>query len=325
MYVTTPITTTGANVTLKSPRPHSGTPPNQIQITNNSSYVFGFTTGAEQLFIDPYTRSTYPIATITDSIILVPVFNAYSLVGAGYVAADWLLPNEPPSQSDGALPISQLISQAIQTITSSDGSITVANPNGPTTDLKAQTPLAALGLPPPVNVGSTAQFYTDPLGDLWVAKNGVQGGAWNRARDVLHARWYRNAGGATIGLTPTTTQVVLDLAYRDAYGMSDGSGGINFLTTGAFSITAQVAATPTAAGQYFQTRVYLGTPGSEVYTGVSECHSGTNASMSAPIAFNHVVTNASSHAMLYSIGSNALAILPGYFWTFLGVDYLGTG
>jgi hypothetical protein len=47
-------------------------------------------------------------------------------------------------------------------------------------------------LPPPVTTGTTIQTYTDQLGDVWVAKNGVRGGAWRRARDAVRARIYYN-------------------------------------------------------------------------------------------------------------------------------------
>lgn len=71
-------------------------------------------------------------------------------------------------------------------------------------------------LPAPVTTGTTVQTFTDSLGDLWVAKNGVNGGAWKRARDVLFASVYRNAA-----LTYPTVQgaLALDSVTLDRYGL----------------------------------------------------------------------------------------------------------
>lgn len=135
MYITPPIQVTGANFVLPSPRPSSGAAPVAIQISNNSSWVIGFNNGSQEFYIDPYTRTTVELATVTDAIPATPVYQAYSLVGAGYVAADWLIDGENPSQPDGSLPISQLITQAIQSLTSVDDSVTISDPNGPTADL----------------------------------------------------------------------------------------------------------------------------------------------------------------------------------------------
>jgi hypothetical protein len=224
--------------------------------------VFGFTTGAEQNFIDPYTRATYPIATITDSIPMTPVYNAYALVGAGYVMADWLLPNEPASQTDGALPISQLISQAIQAITSSDGSVTVTNPNGPSTDLKVTGIAQLLGIPVPVNTGTTIQTYTDPLGDLWVAKNGVYNGAWKRASQVMSGRVYRAAG---FTVTQASQSMIFDTVAFDAFGMYDlVTGHLNFQVPGVYLIYFHMNAVPALPGDTIRTDIlHIGTPQDE--------------------------------------------------------------
>jgi hypothetical protein len=55
-----------------------------------------------------------------------------------------------------------------------------------------------LGPEVPLSAGAALAFYTDPQGEAWVAKGGVNGGAWKKARDVLRARLYRGAAFTTI-------------------------------------------------------------------------------------------------------------------------------
>lgn len=328
MYITAPIPITGNSFTLKSPRPSSGTAPVAIQITNNSSYVFGFTTGAEQSFIDPYTRSTYPLATVTDAIVMSPVYNAYALVGAGYIAADWLLPNEPASQADGALPISQLISQAIQQITSSDNSLTVANGTGPTTDLKVAPLTQLLGIPPPVNTGSTIQSYTDPLGDLWVAKNNVNNGNWQRAIDVLTCRHARSAALTLSGASDQL--VILDGTSWDPYSLYDTTTGFFTLpVAGIWAIYFQLAGT-VAASSTIRAAVWHGQfPSGAInaYARMDNAQAiGQNISSNVSIITNSGGGN-DHYSLLGAItaGGPTLTVNATYYWTYSYCNYLGSG
>jgi len=73
-------------------------------------------------------------------------------------------------------------------------------------------------LPAPVTSGSGIQSYTDPLGDVWVAANGVNSGNWRRAREVLKAR----AGpSANTAVTPANAfqVVLLSTISSDTYGL----------------------------------------------------------------------------------------------------------
>jgi|SRR5579871_3417869 len=60
-------------------------------------------------------------------------------------------------------------------------------------DLRAALPGLSGPRFPPVAAGSPLVSQTDANGEVWVAKGGVNGGAWRKARDVLHARVSRNA------------------------------------------------------------------------------------------------------------------------------------
>jgi hypothetical protein len=53
-------------------------------------------------------------------------------------------------------------------------------------------------------------------GEIWVAKAGVNGGGWRKARDVLHARWARNA---VFNTSTSYLQVAMDTNSRDPYGL----------------------------------------------------------------------------------------------------------
>lgn len=327
MYVTAPISVSGNVFTIKSPRPTSGTPPNQIQITNNSSYVFGFTTGAEQMFIDPYTRSTYPLATVTDAIIMTPVYNAYALVGAGYVAADWLLPNEPTSQADGALPISQLITQAVQSIISSDGSMGITNPNGPTVDLSAPSISKLLGIPPPTSL-NTIQTYTDPLGNVWVAKNNVNNGNWVPANQGLVCRVYRVA--------PFTVPVagdallVMDTRAYDPYGIYNlTTGAITMPIAGYYQMMVQLSAT-CVSGQGIRVGLNHGLFPAGAVNKYNRADaglaSGTTICANASLVINTISVPDTYSVVMLAVPSTQTD-RPGvaqYYWTDLSVEFLAS-
>jgi hypothetical protein len=84
-------------------------------------------------------------------------------------------------------------------------------------------------LPAPITSGSGVQSFTDPIGDVWVAANGVNGGAWKRARDVLTASIYRSGAAYSAGSGGYQTVLYDTVAARptgtgDAYGMFTGAG-----------------------------------------------------------------------------------------------------
>jgi len=83
----------------------------------------------------------------------------------------------------------------------------------------ARTP----NLPAVVTSGSTVQTYTDPTGEVWIAKNGVKGGNWYRARDVIRSRVYRNA---TWTANASSTLFVFDSMTKDDYTFYNLTSGI---------------------------------------------------------------------------------------------------
>lgn len=76
-------------------------------------------------------------------------------------------------------------------------------------------------LPAPVTTGTTIQSFTDVWGEVWVAKNGVNGGNWLKARDVLHGKIARAGAWNT---STTIVQFSYDTIMRDTYGMAATGG-----------------------------------------------------------------------------------------------------
>ena len=103
-------------------------------------------------------------------------------------------------------------------------------------------PLALAGPKwPAVPFVSGFQSRTDNDGVVWVAKGGVNGGAWRQARDVVHASWGR---GAAYTIVSTINSVPWDVLANDPYGMwTAGLVGFTVPVTGQYQVsyTLQVA------------------------------------------------------------------------------------
>lgn len=102
--------------------------------------------------------------------------------------------------------------------------------------------------PAPVTSGTTIQTYQDPTGEWWVAKNGVNGGNWFKARDVLYGRVSRVAAYTY----PTTAAVMpWDTVYADAYGMwTAASHAFTVPVGGLWRLDTQICVAFTAAMQF---------------------------------------------------------------------------
>jgi hypothetical protein len=84
-------------------------------------------------------------------------------------------------------------------------------------------------LPAPLTSGTTIQSFTDVGGEIWVAKNGVNGGTWNRARDVLKGIITRTAA---LNMPTATTGgggiIAFDTVAKDVYGMYTGASNYGY-------------------------------------------------------------------------------------------------
>lgn len=173
--------------------------------------------------------------------------------------------------------------------------------------------------PPPVTTGTTVQSYTDPNGDVWVAKNGIYAGAWKRAREVCAARIFSNANqtfsaGTVIGLGGTN---------YDPLAMKSGNNWV-IPIAGRYAIIGAVGlnGAPTTAGQIQSVLYYnaaQSTQGSVSSFGASQ--TAWPASNVSDILF----CNAGDTVGLFLYTSGAsVTTLGNSPRTFVGITYEGT-
>jgi hypothetical protein len=101
--------------------------------------------------------------------------------------------------------------------------------------------------PAPLSGAAPLTLFNDPYGDVWVAKGGVNGGAWRRARDVLTATAARNAAW---GVTTTSSVLAFDQVTRDPYAILGPAGQTwTVPCPGWWRVRANYAATASGVGQ----------------------------------------------------------------------------
>lgn len=176
--------------------------------------------------------------------------------------------------------------------------------------------------PAPVTSGSGPQTFQDPLGDWWVAQNGVYGGQWRRARDVVISRVYRNAA-----LTPSGTALFpYDAVDRDPYGF--------------YNTTSSLFTVPVAGWYriicFFSTNVQITTG---QFVAVYFYRNGAQAAAGPQMGFltgqgNFPVVNGvcllycnpgDTLGVWYGNSSTAVAVRPGINWTTANFEYVGSG
>jgi hypothetical protein len=111
--------------------------------------------------------------------------------------------------------------------------------------MSIQTYVPVDNLPAPITTGTTIQNFTDVWGDVWVAKNGVNGGNWRRARDVLTSKIYRAAAWTT---GSSGSLLSFDSVTRDPYGLA-GGGQWTCPVAGVYAVSAVAGITFTATAQ----------------------------------------------------------------------------
>jgi hypothetical protein len=209
---------------------------------------------------------------------------------------------------------------------------TVTTGGGPPTgaaggDLAGTYPNPTVGMNVPAALGSAAPFttFTDTTGEVWVAKGGVNGGAYKRAKDVLHAYSARVAALSTV--TTVNTPIVFDAVQYDDYGIWQSTPTVGFIVpiAGMWRLTGQMYFLPTAAGQTLN--VGLAVSGfrklnnvvlsSAVVAGAAMCAGGA-------VSFR---CNANDYLQLWSWSNTAgIPYSVGLAYScFFQVDYMGTG
>lgn len=183
----------------------------------------------------------------------------------------------------------------------------------------ARTP----NLPAPVTSGSGIQSFTDALGDVWVAQNGTRGGNWYRARDVLHARYYRNAPMNTN--SATLVNVAMDTKVNDPYSMAatGANWGYTAPIPGLYQITYQASMQATTSGQGIMARLY---DSSSALVGANlATNAWATAQTIAALIVGTWVLGAGGTLTTYVTASSGLPMGVGFYWTYACFDYLGTG
>jgi hypothetical protein len=157
----------------------------------------------------------------------------------------------------------------------------------------------------------------DMNGDWWVCKQGVNGGLWRRARDVLHCRYWRATAWTTPTGSPAT--VIYDHMANDPYGLYTGGQGVVPIA-GLWRCRALYSANSTATAQFLITNI--ATPdGAQTGQGIA-ITSGVQGM--TPAAEVQRICAAGDVFTPQCQGSAALAgnVAPYVAFT---LDYLGTG
>jgi hypothetical protein len=176
----------------------------------------------------------------------------------------------------------------------------------------------------PLPASAPISFHTDSTGEVWVAKGGLYGGAWRRARDVLTARVCRQTamsmGTGGYGSWPFDTTVY------DEFGLYDvAQWAYRLPIAGRWRLEANLGA-PGGAGQYAGHRIVTSTaPGASPTQDVEEIgvHGSMNYGLVAhlgtdwPVDFDDCLVSYQS-SVAYG---GAAAVGPAVSWAV--VRYLG--
>jgi hypothetical protein len=173
-------------------------------------------------------------------------------------------------------------------------------------------------LPPP-NAASSVASFTDANGEVWVSKAGVNGGAWRKAKDVLHCKAARTGAWSTGGGT-----VPWDTTYEDSYGMyNTGLSAFVAPTGGIYQVSTRMQFSPTAyppSVWYMNCTIALN--GNLQASGVPALAS-TNGSWSATSALTTVRLAVGDKISITASGAASSALVPGFSEAFATFDYIG--
>lgn len=190
------------------------------------------------------------------------------------------------------------------------------------------TYVTTIPLPAPLTSGSGVQSYTDPNGDVWVAANGVRGGNWYRARDVVSARLTRAAALTTTANAVTAYPFDTNTgSYAwDAYGLTTigAAAGFTCPVPGIYlaSFMIHLQALGTASNRVY---CYLAkTPGYSVITDDFSGGTVLNTSYALKGNTNFLAATGDKIQATY-FTTVATACYVGLGDAYMTVQYLGTG
>jgi|SRR5215469_5819054 len=174
-------------------------------------------------------------------------------------------------------------------------------------------------LPPALGAGAPFTTYTDPSGEVYVAKGGVYGGAYKKARDVLHVAWYR---GAAFTSTATPTLLGFDSMDNDPYGLySTGTSYVTVPLAGVWRTLVRLSVSATATGQWVQVTVYRSGVGDHA---LGMAHSSVATTLLAETSLVRPF-NAGDQVGAHLASSVTLNGYTGAGGSHFEMDYLGTG
>jgi hypothetical protein len=196
------------------------------------------------------------------------------------------------------------------------------------TDLltKAYVDSRTPALPGQILTGSGIQSFTDALGDVWVASNGVNNGNWVRARDALHARWYRAAAWTVTG---SIAAVALDTPNFDKYSLW-ANNLYTVPVSGLYLIYAGYAISAIAAGYFTNLMIRYGGPAGTAGTRIQQQQSTSSGTATGTYIFSEITWQANAGDQFWMEAYSTSGGLPytgttGPSMTYFGIDYLGTG
>ena len=174
-------------------------------------------------------------------------------------------------------------------------------------------------LPGAISSGSGIQTFTDVLGDVWVAANGVSNGIWKRASNAIHSRVYRNA--AWTAATSMAT-VVFDTATKDDYGSWNLTNGTFAVPVGGlYHFATMVSVSSQAAQTWFAIAV---TRGGSTISQVNDSRASQGSWLFPTQLEDTALLSAGDQIGVSFQSSTALGGRTGTA-TYIAMDYVGTG
>lgn len=173
----------------------------------------------------------------------------------------------------------------------------------------------------PPYTGSGIGSYTAPDGEVWIAKNGVNAGAWRKARDVARARAWR---AAAFNLTSTPGVLAFDTVERDPYGLYAAGTGLFTCPVAGLYTASQHYTFTTVASTNYDARVFRA--GSQVYISGGWSSGATTGSAGRLLGVAENILCAAGDTLGCGPFSNASSTgAPGQSGCWVSFTYTGTG